>query len=632
MTNVKKLLMASGGIGGGGIVPDNLFSAFLYTGTGSAKTNINNIDLSTEDGLVWIKKRNDSGQHTLIDTVRGNTKYIRSSADHAEGTGSDMITAFNSNGFSVGTNDDVGTNNIKYATWTFREAPRFFNIQTWTGNGSSGRQIPHALETSPGMIFIKQLNGSTEWSAWHKDLTQGSTYMVLNSNSGASSSSEDIKSVSTSTFTIGSNSRVNQSSSTYVAYIFAHNNSDGNFGPDSDQDIIKCGSYTGNGNSVGPAVDVGFEPQFIMVKQKDGTGDWLVFDAMRGLAAYEDRSDQVNKLYWNMSASEITSGGPRTARLHNGFQVVNSSSEANSNGSSYIYMAIRVSQLTTPTAGSEVFDIDSVNPGYGPVTTSFPVDLNMSFKNQGGTNNNNMMIDRLRMDREVRTLSNSADGGVNVQMDQPDNSQLINYTWGNDQSIYYTWKRAAGFFDIVMYQGNGSSQTLNHQLGVVPRLIVIKKLGGTSNWYVYNAHQGTSKHTTWNGSGPVQNQSFVSSLTTTQFTIGTLVSGHYDSSNSYVAYLWGDVSGVQKIGGYTGNSTNPRVITTGFQARFVAIHNSQDWYFMDSVRGLGYSARFSSNAGGQSLSNYIYANANGFTLNSSVVNTSTTDYVYWAIG
>lgn len=620
--------MASAGIGGGGLVPDNLFSTFLYKGNASTQQIVNNLDLSTEGGMVWTKRRDAAISGAIYDTGRGasgNDALIPNTNDEVV---SGSMSSFNTDGFTLDSNSRSNAQNDIMVSWSFRKASRFFDIQTWTGNGSSGRQIPHALETSPGMIFIKKLNGSTEWSAWHKDLTQGSTYLVLNSHNAASSSSEDIKSVSTSTFTIGSNSRVNQSSSTYVAYIFAHNNSDGDFGPDSDQDIIKCGSYTGNGNSVGPAVDVGFEPQFIMVKPKDISGDWLVFDAMRGLAAYEDTSDQVNKLYWNLTAGEITSGGPRTARLHNGFQVVNSSSEANSNGSSYIYMAIRVSQLTTPTAGSEVFDIDSVNPGYGPVTTSFPVDLNMSFKNQGGTNNNNMMIDRLRMDREVRTLSTAAEGGVNVTMDQNNNSQLINYTWGNDQSIYYTWKRAAGFFDIVRYKGNGSAQTLNHQLGVVPRLIVIKKLGGTSNWYVYNAHQGTSKHTTWNSSGPVQNQSFVSSPTTTQFTIGTLVS----DSSDYVAYLWGDVSGVQKIGGYAGNGTIPRVITTGFQARFVAIHNSQDWYFMDSVRGLGYTARFSSNAGGQSLNNYIYANANGFTLNNGVVNTDTLDYVYWAIG
>ena len=69
----------------------------------------------------------------------------------------------------------------------------------------------------------------------------------------------------------------------FVAYLFAHNDGDGEFGPDGDADIIKCGSYTGNGSANGPEIDLGFEPQWVLIKAQQSTGNWFMFDTMRGM-------------------------------------------------------------------------------------------------------------------------------------------------------------------------------------------------------------------------------------------------------------------------------------------------------------------------------------------------------------
>ena len=53
-----------------------------------------------------------------------------------------------------------------------------------------------------------------------------------------------------------------------------------------DQDIIKCGTYTGGSGNT--AIDLGFEPQFLMIKRTDAAEDWLVLDSTRGLVVSGD--------------------------------------------------------------------------------------------------------------------------------------------------------------------------------------------------------------------------------------------------------------------------------------------------------------------------------------------------------
>ena len=206
---------------------DDVFSTFLYTGTGSSGNSINNgIDLSGEGGLVWLKRRNSSTAGRLFDTERGGTKYSVPSDDTAQVTTGN--TGFNNNGFTVNeTWLDINYNTVPYASWSFRKAPGFFDVVTWNGNSVNGRQIAHNLGCVPGLIMIKAtINasgsmGNRGWQVYHRDIAVNQA-LELNTNLAVVSSDAFGGARPTAThFTVSNNYPVNYSGATYVAYLFA---------------------------------------------------------------------------------------------------------------------------------------------------------------------------------------------------------------------------------------------------------------------------------------------------------------------------------------------------------------------------------------------------------------------------
>ena len=134
MTTKKKMLGAAAGTaaaGGAGLDITDVFSTYLYEGTGSALTINNGIDLSGEGGLVWTKGRGVATSHFFIDTERGATQTLYFPSTAVAGV-IQSVTAFNSNGFSVGTDGNVNSNGNDFSSWTFRKAPKFFDIVTYT--------------------------------------------------------------------------------------------------------------------------------------------------------------------------------------------------------------------------------------------------------------------------------------------------------------------------------------------------------------------------------------------------------------------------------------------------------------------------------------------------------------------
>ena len=126
------LLGAAGAAGEDKVYVDDVFSTFVYDGNSSTQVINNGIDLSGEGGLVWVKPRNVAHSHSLIDTERGTTKTISSNSGDGQYT-NNQLSSFNSNGFTLNSGGNVnGT--YRYASWTFRKAPGFFDVVTWTGN------------------------------------------------------------------------------------------------------------------------------------------------------------------------------------------------------------------------------------------------------------------------------------------------------------------------------------------------------------------------------------------------------------------------------------------------------------------------------------------------------------------
>ena len=370
MTASKIVAAAASSAGGGTTDIDEVFSTFLYDGNGGTQSITNNIDLSGEGGLVWIKQRDATRDHYLFDTARGVTKYIRTNVTDAESTLSTTLTAFNSNGFSLGNRAAINDSGGDYVSWTFRKAPKFFDVVTYTGNATV-RTIAHNLGSTPGMIIIKKTSGTGPWYVFHRSSTDtdGKIGLQLNESDAQGDFGNthwDVSEMSSTHFGLGNMGNMNGSGNTYVAYLFAHNNNDGGFGPDSDQDIIKCGSYTGNGNSSnGTEVNLGFEPQFLMVKRATGgSGDWAVLDTMRGWTVGPGNKE---RLRWNVCNIEAQSGSG-FALLHTGFKLFDSDAAINGNGDTYIYMAIRRGPLAVPEDATKVFQVELGDVGDGYVS------------------------------------------------------------------------------------------------------------------------------------------------------------------------------------------------------------------------------------------------------------------------
>ncbi len=272
--------MMSGAAGGAGLDVDDVFSTYVYAGSSATKTINNGIDLTGEGGLTWFKCRNVAMLHNLFDTERGNTQRLASSTTSAQSAqAAGRYPTYTSTGFTLGadTGGDINYSGRDYVSWTFRKAPKFFDIVTYTGNGAQGRAISHNLGSAPGFLVVKKTNASGNWPVYHRGMTSALYGMQLNSTNDQfdADSYWDSTDPTASVFTVGNNADVNASGSEYVAYLFAHNNGDGEYGPDGDQDIIKCGSYTGSGSS-GLDVNFGFEPQFVLIKNISGSNFWTI--------------------------------------------------------------------------------------------------------------------------------------------------------------------------------------------------------------------------------------------------------------------------------------------------------------------------------------------------------------------
>jgi len=227
MSPIQQMLLGVGAVATKTYV-DDIFSTFLYNGTGSAQTINNGIDVSGEGALVWIKSRNGTSRnHYVYDTVRGAGKHLEANNSWAEATDNSNLSGFTSTGFTLGSGADANENTKDIASWSFRRASGFFTICEWSGNATAGREISHDLGSVPGMIIVKETTGTQQWYVYHRE-TGPSKYLVLNSTGGAVSGTDFTNGVTpTSTaFTLSSDAAVNGSSKDYIAYVFAGGASD----------------------------------------------------------------------------------------------------------------------------------------------------------------------------------------------------------------------------------------------------------------------------------------------------------------------------------------------------------------------------------------------------------------------
>jgi len=219
---IQQLFLGTGKSKADPLYIDDVFSTYLWKGTGGNITHNNGLDLSTKGGMVWIKSYSDTYGSAITDTVRGTTKQLQTSTNAGDLTNSSRLTAFNSNGFTTGYEELVGSNNSKYASWSWRKAEKFFDIQSWSGNLTSGRQISHNLKCVPGFILVKRNNGPANWSVYHAALgPKFSTFLNKTDTASESSAYWNNTAPTDSVITLGNSTNVNGGSGDdYIAYIF----------------------------------------------------------------------------------------------------------------------------------------------------------------------------------------------------------------------------------------------------------------------------------------------------------------------------------------------------------------------------------------------------------------------------
>jgi hypothetical protein len=609
---------------------EEVFSCFLYTGTGSAQTITNGIDLSTKGGLTWIKGRSGATGHRLTDTARGVTKSLASETTAAEATETTGLTAFGTTGFTIGADADYNTSAATYVSWTFREQAKFFDVVTYTGTGSN-TTIAHSLGAVPGSIIVKRTDTTGDWQVYHRSLAN-TEYLVLNSTAAKATGATRWNSTTptSAVFSVGTDATVNASAGTYVAYVFAHDS--GGFGLTGTDNVISCGSFSTDvsGNF---SVNLGYEPQWILAKQSSGSANnWRLFDNMRGMS-----NTNVAGLIPNSSAAESDFASPYCVPSATGF--FSDSGGFFDASQTVIYIAIRRGPMKVPTSGTSVF-LPSTAPATTPFNVGFPPDMAL-WAVRDGTGNREISA-RLQGGSLLYANSGVAESsGYNIGWDSKTNFWYQDVSGGS--MINWLFRRAPSFFDAVFFTGTNGVQALTHNLTVVPELILCKRRSaGADSWRVYSATVGNTACLILNGTNtPITSTSFWNdtSPTTTQFT----TAGHFESPINYVAYLFATCTGVSKVGSYTGNGTT-QTINCGFGAggaRYVLLKRTDvaaSWYAYDTARGMTLLTDpyliINSTAAESATLGSVTTVSTGFALDSAIladINVSAGTYIFLAI-
>jgi hypothetical protein len=594
---------------------------------------------ANKGGLVWLKGRSGATDHALYDTVRGATFDLVSNSTAAQTTQATGLTAFNSNGFSIGALAKLNTNAATYTSWTFREQDRFFDVRTVSHTNGTATVVDLSNLGTLGMIIYRD-TGTSNWFVWHRSLT-GTNKLLLNTTDAQALL--PTFTVSGTTLTIGTAA----TTGTKLIYAFAHNA--GGFGLTGSDNVISCGAFTtdGSGNAT---VTLGYEPQWLLFKSStDATNNWTIRDNVRGLNA----TDNGASLQPNTTSAETTPAAIGAKVTSTGFTM-----NAGGSSSTYIYMTIRRGPMKTPTVGTSVLGLNA-RTGTGAATTvtggAGVTDLAI-IKNRGSAIGW-LWGSRLTGTGYIASNSNAAEvaAGATILQTNPwdvmDGVKVGTTSTITNASaatfINYLLRRAPGFFDIVCDTGTASQHTINHGLGVVPELIIRKKRNSATNsdWVVWHTlFAGTSDYLYLNATDAVaSNATFwtATSPTSSVFTVGT-GSRVNNLNDTYITFLFASVTGVSKIGSYTGDGTSGRVINCGFTggARFVMIKKTNalgNWFIWDTARGIvsGNDPRLVPNSTAAEVTTVddIDPDASGFIVNSAAaqINSSGDSYIFLAI-
>jgi hypothetical protein len=322
---------------------NTVMDATLYTGNGVARSIVNAAGFRPD--FVWLKARNDVYSHYLLDSVRGATNTLNSNTTNAETTYANNLTAFNSNGFSLGTQNEINYNTNTYVGWQWQagqgssssntngsitstvsvNASAGFSVVTYTGTGANAT-VGHGLGVAPQLVITKgrdSVGGATNWTVYHVSIgNTGAVFLNLTNATNTSITQWNNTSPTSSVFSIGTSGDKNTNTATYVAYCWT---------PIAGYSAF--GSYTGNGSTDGPFVYTGFRPKFVLIKDTVSASQWRIWDTAR-----DPYNITTNALYANSSGTEQSADNYLDI-VSNGFKIRSTNAGVNTSSGNYIYAA-----------------------------------------------------------------------------------------------------------------------------------------------------------------------------------------------------------------------------------------------------------------------------------------------------
>ena len=329
------------------------FDTSLWTGTGATQSITS---LNFQPDWLWVKTRSTAANHRSQNSVTGVTKGMNPNQTSAEDTLTDCVTSFNSNGFTLGVDSQgyVNVSSRTYVGWSWLASNTTvantsgtisstvsvnqtagFSIVSYTGTGSVGN-IGHGLGVAPKMIIKKKRSGADAWNVWHTSIGDGSKALFLNLNNAIDTNANYASNVPTSSlFYVGTDSMINGSGATYIAYCFAEI-----------KGYSKFSSYVGNGSADGTFIYTGFKPAYVMVKASSTTGQWAICDNKRGAANILNNNGE----FLFAETNDATNSAPANWDfLSNGFKARANYAAHNSSGVTYIYMAFAENPFVSST-------------------------------------------------------------------------------------------------------------------------------------------------------------------------------------------------------------------------------------------------------------------------------------------
>ena len=624
--------------------PEDYFNTKLYTGNGGTQA-ITGVGFAP--GMTWIKARSVGYSHSLQDTLRGpgTATSIYPDLNSPAGTYGmyGQISAFGTDGFTVAGGGhgsyptaQVNQNGVTYASWNWKTANSTttnndgatqstvrasqesgFSVVKYTGTGST-TTVGHGLNKKPNLIIFKGLGATGTGDAWPvyaspitADFTLYlyHTYQAINDALNYNDTEP-----TSSVFTVGTWNGINKSSVDYVAYCIS--NIDG---------YQRVGSFIGNGSANGPFIYTGFEPAWIIFKNTDTAYRWYMLDNKRNTT-----NPRRSRLFANDPTAETTNSD--IVDFHtNGFQIINSDAEVNKSGDKILFWAIAANPDTTAPTKANSFKA-KLYTGNGD-TSNDTLISGIGFKpDLVWAKSRNDTYNHLLMDSVRGTTSLSAndtttertnysrfvsyeDDGFKIRANNAGDLYKINRT--NTNYVAWNWKAAdhdrnlasinndgsiislvsanpAAGFSIVKWTGTGVNGTkIGHGLEGSPEMIITKGLSNATSWVVGIggvSGMNVNDYLTITEYDKSTLSNFYQAYSTNTFQVGVSAANEMNksTSNNYISYCFRSISGISKIGTYTGNgSTTGPITTTGFEPQFLLVKRldaNARWVVWDNKR------------------------------------------------